>query len=192
MPNESPTARALLFQYGSNMSEPRLTAKIREHQGYAPVGTDLEARLLGCARLRGWRFVLDLYSTRQNCLVGDIVEGEDSDEVWGALYDLDRQLLVRSDGGRSVLDRIEGHRTETDPENYRPITVTVELDGDPREARTYVGGEGARQRCRLDHPDAKPRPAYLRAILDGANVVGLPPGYMATLATTIEARGGAG
>jgi gamma-glutamylcyclotransferase (GGCT)/AIG2-like uncharacterized protein YtfP len=186
--NESPTERALLFQYGSNMSEKRLTAKIREHKSYAPGGSELEVRLLGCARLRGWRFVLDLYSARQECLVGDIVEGEDRDEVWGALYDLDRQVLVRSDGKRSVLDRVEGHRTEMDPENYRPITVTVELDGDPIEAHTYAGREDARQRCRLDHPGARPRPDYLRAILHGANDVGLPMRYMAALATAIEAR----
>jgi len=176
-----------LFQYGSNMSEERLAAKIREHQSYAPEGAELDVRLLGCARLKGWRFVLDLYSARQKCFVGDIVEGEDGDEVWGALYELDRQLLVRSNGSRSVLDRIEGHRTERDPENYRPITVTVQLDGDPREAHTYVGGEDARQRCRLDHADAKPRADYLRAILDGADAVGLPQGYMAVLATTLEA-----
>jgi hypothetical protein len=186
MPNE-PADRALLFQYGSNMSEQRLTAKIRTHQSYAPVGADLDVRLLGCARLKGWRFVLDLYSARQSCLVGDIIEGEDDDEVWGALYELDRQLLVRSDGRRSVLDRIEGHRTEMDPENYRPITVTVELDGDPREAHTYVGGEGARLRCRLEHPDAKPRPDYLGAILNGAQAVGLPASYVRALARTIEA-----
>lgn len=193
MPNE-PADRALLFQYGSNMSEQRLTAKIRTHQSYAPVGADLDVRLLGCARLKGWRFVLDLYSARQSCLVGDIVEGKDGDEVWGALYELDRQLLVRSDGRRSVLDRIEGHRTEMDPENYRPITVTVDLDGDPREAHTYVGGEDARLRCRLEHPDAKSRPDYLRAILDGAHTVGLPSTYVRALATTIEAqtRGGPG
>jgi gamma-glutamylcyclotransferase (GGCT)/AIG2-like uncharacterized protein YtfP len=185
--NESATDRALLFQYGSNMSEERLAAKIREHQSYAPEGAELDVRLLGCACLKGWRFVLDLYSARQECLVGDIVESDASVEVWGALYELDRQLLCRSDGNRSVLDRIEGHRTERDPENYRPITVTVQLDGDPREAHTYVGVEDARQRCRLDHPDAKPRPDYLRAIVEGANVVGLPPEYMAVLATTIEA-----
>jgi gamma-glutamylcyclotransferase (GGCT)/AIG2-like uncharacterized protein YtfP len=188
MLNASPTDRALLFQYGSNMSEQRLTAKIREHRSYAPVGAELDVRLLGCARLKGWRFVLDLYSARQECLVGDIILGEDGDEVWGALYELDRRLLVRSDGRRSVLDRIEGHRTEMDPENYRPITVAVELDDDRKEAHTYVGREDARERCRSDHPDAKPRPDYLLAILDGANGVGLPSEYMAALATTIEGR----
>lgn len=184
-----PADRALLFQYGSNMSEQRLRDKIREHRRYAPAGADLDVRLLGCARLKGWEFVLDLYSAQQGCLVGDIVEGEDDGEVRGALYELDRQLLVRSDGRRSVLDRIEGHRTERDPENYRPITVTVELAGDLREAHTYVGDDDARRRCSSDHPDAKPRPDYLRAILDGANAVGLPTGYVRALAITFEAQG---
>jgi gamma-glutamylcyclotransferase (GGCT)/AIG2-like uncharacterized protein YtfP len=181
-------ARTLLLQYGSNMSEERLAAKILQHRRYAPFGVDLDVRLLGCARLGGWRFVLDLYSARQSCLVGDIVEGQHGDEVWGALYELDRELLVRSDGRRSVLDRIEGHRTEVDPENYRPITVTVELDGEPREAYTYVGDDAARRRCSSDHPDAKPRPDYLRAILDGAEALGLPVTYVRALAATLEAQ----
>jgi AIG2-like family len=183
-----PADRALLFQYGSNMSEQRLRAKIREHQSYAPAGAELGVRLLGCARLTGWRFVLDLYSARQDCLVADIVEGEDGDETWGALYELDRKLLVRMDGRRSVLDRIEGHRTERDPENYRPTTVTVELGGDSREAHTYVGGVDARRRCSADHPGAKTRPDYLRAILNGAEAVGLPATYVRALATTIEGQ----
>ena len=113
----------------------------------------------GCSGARGsgagassW----NLYSARQSCLVGDIVEGEQGDEVWGARYEIDRELLVRSDGRRSVLDRIEGHRTEIDPENYRPITVTVELDGESNYAQTYVGDDDARRRCSSDHSDAKP------------------------------------
>lgn len=194
MLSDVPAECIRLFQYGSNMSEERLRAKIREHQSYAPAGAELDVRLLGCARLTGWRFAFDLYSARQGCLVGDIVESDDGDEVWGALYELDRELVIRSDGGRSVLDRIEGHRTEADPENYRPITVTVELDGELKDAHTYVGGEDARRRCRLDHPEAKPRPDYLRAILDGAHSVGLPGRYVQALAMTIEAqtRGGPG
>jgi hypothetical protein len=184
----NPPDRALLFQYGSNMSEQRLTAKVRQHQHYAPAGVDLDVRLLGCARLKGWRFILDLYSARQSCLVGDIVEADQSDEVWGALYEVDRQLLIRSDGGRSVLDRIEGHRTEVDPENYRPITVTVELLGEQRAAHTYVGADDARRRCRSDHPDAKPREDYVTAILDGVRAVALPPRYLRALDTTLQAE----
>lgn len=179
--NATPGHRALLFQYGSNMSEHRLAARIRKYQRFAPAGVRRDIRLLGRARLSGWRFVFDLYSAQQECLVCDIVKGEDGEEVWGALYELDRELLVRSDGRRSVLDRIEGHRAEVDPENYRPITVTVELEGELREAHTYVGGEDARLRCRRDHPEARPGPDNLRAILGGAQSIGLPRTYIATI-----------
>ncbi len=106
--------------------------------------------LLGPARLPGFRFVFDLYSARQKCLVSDVIEGGESDEVWGVLYELDRELVQRSDSQRSVLDRIEGHQTKSDPENYRPIKVTVLLDGTPVTAVTYVGAEDARRRCVTD------------------------------------------
>jgi len=50
-------------------------------------------------------------------------------EVWGLLYEVDRELVRRVDGERSVLDRIEGHRTESGLDYYRPVEVTVLLDG---------------------------------------------------------------
>lgn len=169
------------------MSADRLREKIREHRRYVPAGVSLEVRLLGSARLPGWRFCLGLYSARQECLVGDIIEGQDGDEVWGALYELDRELVIRSDGKRSALDRVEGHRTELDPENYEPVTVTVEFAGEVRNAHTYLGRDDARRRCRLDHARAAPRPDYLKAILDGARSAGLPPEYVQTLETIMQA-----
>ena len=128
------------------MSVERLRAKLGEFRRYAPPDASLEVELLGAARLPGWQFVLDLYSGQQACLVGDIIEGGDGDEVWGALYELDRELVFRSDGARSLLDRIEGHRTEIDPENYRPRPISVELNEELREAWTYIGHEAARRR----------------------------------------------
>ena len=190
--HESPSGQILLFQYGSNMSEQRLGSKMREHSTYAPPGAQLDLQLLGAACLLHWQFALDLYSARQECLVADIVEGEDDDEVWGALYRLDRDLVIPSDRSRSVLDRIEGHRTEVDPENYHPITVTVSLNGKPRDACTYVGGEDARRRCSVDHPEALPRADYWRAILEGARSVGLPSDYIQALIAEIESRRPAG
>ena len=192
MQHELLSGQVLLFQYGSNMSEQRLGAKIREHSTYAPPSAQLDLQLLGAACLRHWQFALDLYSAKQECLVADIVEGEDDDEVWGALYRLDRELVVRSDRSRSVLDRIEGHRTEVDPENYHPITVTVWLNGEPRDAHTYVGGEDARRRCSVEHPEALPHPDYSRAILKGARSVGLPSDYIQALIAEIESRRPAG
>ena len=69
--------------------------------------------------------MLDLYSFGNQGLVSDIVEGAEGGEVWGVVYELDRELVFRSDGGRSVMDRIEGHRTERDPENYKPAFVRL-------------------------------------------------------------------
>jgi gamma-glutamylcyclotransferase (GGCT)/AIG2-like uncharacterized protein YtfP len=176
----------LLFQYGSNMSVERLRAKVGEFRRYAPPEASLEVELLGAARLPGWQFVLDLYSAQQQCLVGDIIEGGDGDEVWGALYELDRELVFRSDGARSLLDRIEGHRTVSDPENYRPRRISVQLNEELREAWTYIGHEEARQRCNSRRGDARPRRDYINAILDGARSVALPSEYVRVLTRAIE------
>jgi hypothetical protein len=184
--------RLLLFQYGSNMSMKRLRAKLAEFKRYAPPDASLEVELLGPARLPGWQFVLDLYSAQQECLVGDVIEGEDSDEVWGALYALDRELIFRSDGARSLLDRIEGHRTEINPENYRPRRISVELNKELREAWTYIGHQEARQRCESLRDDARPRHDYINAILNGARSVPLPPEYVRVLTRVIEMHAASG
>ena len=56
-------------------------------------------------------------------------------------------LQARSDGNRSVVDRLEGHRTTRDPENYEKACVTVELRGKLMKAWTYVGLQEAIDRC---------------------------------------------
>jgi hypothetical protein len=188
--NEQRGERLLLLQYGSNMSAERLRAKVWEFRSYAPPDASLEVELLGAARLPGWQFVVDLYSAQQQCLVGDIIEGGDGDEVWGALYELDRELVFRSDGARSLLDRIEGHRTEVNPENYRPRRISVELNGELNEAWTYTGHDKARRRCSSQPAGASPRPDYVQAILDGARSVGLPPEYIGALTRAIDASAG--
>src|SRR5215211_2332301 len=57
----------------------------------------------------------------------------------GALYEIATALVTRCDGERSVVDRLEGHRTTRDPENYAKICVTVDLYGESATAWTYVG-----------------------------------------------------
>jgi hypothetical protein len=180
--------RLLLFQYGSNMSVTRLTAKVGQfRREFAPRGANLDVELLGPARLPGWRFVLDLYSARQQCLVADIVEAGEGDEVWGALYALDRELVFRSDGAQSLVDRIEGHKTKVDPENYRPRPISVELNGELKEAWTYSGHDEARRRCSLQHRGAETRVDYIDAILDGARSLALPHDYVNVLTRAIRA-----
>ncbi len=175
----------LLFQYGSNMDRGRLLGQIEKFAPrFAPTGLAVELNLLGAASLPGWRFIADLYGARGNHRVADIVE-EETATVWGSLYELPVELVSRYDGKRSVLDRIEGHRTEKDPENYRPRNVTVDLHGEAREAWTYVGLDEARRRCAAEHLDASVSDDYRGYVLGGAAAVGLPQTYVAELTAAL-------
>ena len=177
-----------LFQYGSNMSSERLQSKVNEHRlKFAPRGTRKQIRCLGRGRLFGWRFTLDLYSAGQDCLVADIIAGSAEDQVWGVVYKLDRELVDRTDGQRSVFDRIEGHRPTSNPENYRPRIVRLELGGARVSAITYVGTEDARRRCREEHHGVRVDSQYAAAVLDGAAHADLPSDYQALLRRELAA-----
>jgi len=168
------------------MSQERLASNVGKYaQRYAPVRAPRDVTLIGRGRLRGWRFTLDLYSARQGCRVANIVRADD-DEVWGAVYALDSELVHRSDGQRSVLDRIEGHRTERDPPNYEPAIMTVEVSGVPRRAHTYVGRSDARQRCAAQHANAPIAEDYGHAILQGARELELPASYRRLLMSVVR------
>jgi len=183
----------MLFQYGSNMDARVLSEKIRVYHGrYALSDTPVEAVFRGAARLPGWRFGFGLYSLGLNGRVADVVAAGPEDEVWGALYELPRELVLRADGRRSVMDRIEGHRTERDPENYEPARVFVEYGEGSVEAWTYVGGEIARRRCLKQHAAATVSDEYAATILAGAAGAGLPDDYRAHLQKMIAACQGSG
>ena len=176
-----------LFQYGSNMSPDRLRTKIYEFSGeFALPGTSLDLELIGTARLPRWRFVVDLISARQQSLVVNAIPGEEADEVWGVLYKLSKELIIRSDGERSVLDRIEGHRTERDPENYEPREVEVHINGKQEIAITYAGSDEARVRCKPKLSQARVKPDYARAVLDGAKEAELPQEYISRIAQALR------
>jgi cation transport regulator ChaC len=181
-----PPREILLFQYGSNMHRERLAAKIEQYAARRGVqGVSTEVRYVGLGRLDGWRFMFDLYSTGQDCRVADIVESPGG-TVWGAAYALDRELVFRADGERSVLDLIEGYRTERAPENYVPVAVTVVIDGTARSAITYVGTDESRTRARLQHSRAPVRQDYVDAIMRGAASIGAPVEYLDTISRAIE------
>jgi cation transport regulator ChaC len=174
--------KTLLFQYGSNMAETVLRSKIERHVAeFAPAGTPAHLRLLGLARLDGWRFTLGLFGAQGGHRVADIVESSDGGGVWGALYKLPVELVRRSDGERSVLDRIEGHRTSQDPENYVPLRVAVHLGDAQAEAWTYVGRHDARERCARDHGDAHVSEMYADSIISGARALAVPASYLEEL-----------
>ena len=168
------------------MAEAVLRAKIEEyHDAYVPLGIKTDLRMLGAARLSGQRFELDLFSATWGHRVANVVESNDQDEVWGALYDLPLELVRRSDKTRSLLDRIEGHLTTKDPANYKPLQVVVEQGDERIGAWTYVGLDEARERCAQKHRDAGVSTEYAGAVLDGARSVGLPPTYIAQLEAVI-------
>jgi hypothetical protein len=189
-----------LFQYGSNMDQDWFSQQRKEYEAHAPAGTPLEVRLLGRARLDAWRFHTNLWSAgrarrkrnepsptdRESCRVSNIMR-EDGAVVWGALYEISSALVTRCDGERSVLDRIEGHRTTSDPENYAKICVTVDLGGEPRTAWTYIGLNDAIKRCEMKHPGSTCDSDYGATVIRGAGSIGVPGDYLEELRRTLGA-----
>lgn len=191
-----------LFQYGSNMYRERFIQRIKDNDGHAPAGTLLDAKLLGRARLDGWRLESNLWSAtlerrkRGNPSLGDAracrvlkiarVEGA---EIWGALYEIAADLVTRCDGDRSVVDLLEGHRTTKDPENYAKICVTVDLHGKPRTAWTYIGLREAIERCERCHPGTGCDPSYADTVLAGARSIGVPDNNLEVLRKALGQSG---
>jgi Gamma-glutamyl cyclotransferase, AIG2-like len=180
-----------LFQYGSNMYRERFVQRIKDNADHAPHGTRLEAKLLGRARLDGWRLQSNLWSASlerrkqrdaslgdaRACRVVNIVR-EEGATVWGALYEIASDLVTRCDGDRSVLDLLEGHRTTRDPENYAKICITVDLDGALQTAWTYIGLREAIERCERCHRDTSCDPSYAETVITGADSIGVPEEYL--------------
>lgn len=174
-------ATVRLFQYGSNMASKRFMERIKqEYDKHAPPGTSIRVTPLGAARLSDWSLRLNLWSTTRGCRVLNIVE-EKGSEVWGALYEMTSELVTRCDGRRSVVDRLEGHRTTRDPENYAKICVTVDLAGQLKTAWTYIGLREAADRCEREHPGTKCGADYAESVISGAQSTGVPDNYIAAI-----------
>lgn len=174
-----------LFQYGSNMARDRFVQRIKENYDHAPEGTPVVVKLLGRARLEGWRLQANLWSATRarrgaEARVANVVKAS-GQEVWGALYEIAAGLVICCDGERSVVDLLEGHRTTKDPENYAKICVTVDLDGEPRTAWTYIGLREAIERCEQDHPGTACDRDYAETVIAGAKSIGVPDDYVGAL-----------
>ncbi len=149
----------LYFAYGSNMAAEEMEAWSADH------------RLLGAARLDGYRLGLRRRSIRWQAGVLDLVPSP-GEEVWGVLYELPKEALAR-------LDEKEGAGFA-----YRRIEVEPLLDGARRPAVAYevIDKEPVEVPC---------TPDYAALVTAAARERGLPAAWLAELEAGLT-LGGAG
>jgi len=138
------------FAYGSNMASAQMEAWGSGH------------RLLGPARLDGYRLEMRRRSIRWQAGAADVVVAE-GEHVWGALYELPGETLAGLDEKESAGDA------------YRRSEVEVLLHGrEPVVAFTYEVIDKADEEL----PCAA---AYAELILTGARECALPAEYVELL-----------
>ena len=142
----------LLFAYGSNMAAEEMAA-------FAP-----EARLLGPARLPGFRLELRRRSVRWGGGAADIVPREGG-EVWGVVYELADPALLDGKEGASFA--------------YRRREVEVELDGRLAAALAY-------EVIDKEPTEVEPTPDYAALLLRAARERGLPAGWLRELESRLR------
>lgn len=127
-----------------------------------------DSRLIGRARLDGYRFAFNRRSIRTGTGVASVIE-DPAAAVWGVVYELTDECLAK-------LDLKEGY-----PWAYDRRDIDVELD-DRSIARvmTYV----------VAHPEAEdvvPSHDYIGGIVTAANDHGFPASYVESLRALVPA-----
>lgn len=138
------------FAYGSNMSAAVISDACPTH------------RVLGSARLRGYRLAFTRKSSRWNSGVADIVAAPET-TVWGVLYEIDETDLAgldRKEGYGSAYTRIPCDVSLRGRIHHRAITYTV-ISKEPSEI--------------------PPSSEYLDTLMKGAEDRELPENYVAFL-----------
>jgi gamma-glutamylcyclotransferase (GGCT)/AIG2-like uncharacterized protein YtfP len=141
------------FAYGSNLHHGQLAARCPS------------ARFVGPARLAEHRLAFTRFSQRRQCGVLDIVACA-AEHVWGGLF-------VIEAGELPLLDRHEAY----DKRGYRRTQIEVDGCGDRPQtetAWTYVVVDKSPS-------ELSPSPDYLRLVVEGARMCGLPEPYIARL-----------
>lgn len=110
--NRNSITMALVFQYGSNMSEARLNG---------PDRLNGNARVVGIAITEGkFDFVFDILSDKGRNAAADIV-ADGTRRIWGVVYDVPDALIGRQTAKpRRSLDAIEGEGG-----NYQRIRINL-------------------------------------------------------------------
>jgi gamma-glutamylcyclotransferase (GGCT)/AIG2-like uncharacterized protein YtfP len=119
------------------------------------------ARLVGKARLDGYRLGFTTYARTRQCGVADIVAHRGA-VVWGLLYELDEADLPS-------LDRAEGH-----PVKYRRIALRVSIGDDVAENVSCYEVVSKRQ-------FQPPSEHYLGLMTNAGRLHGFPRAYLAEL-----------
>lgn len=133
------------FAYGSNMNHKQMKERCPS------------AKFITKAKLNGYKFVYDGYSSSRKCAVANIVK-LDKNIVEGGLFKINECCL-------QSLDRYEGY-----PDFYDRQTVEVEGDdGNFYNAIVYL---------REPQQLGKPSKAYENVILEGATDCGLSQDYI--------------
>ena len=136
------------FAYGSNLLAKRLRARVGN------------ARLVGIARLPGWRMHFN-FLCGGGASYCDILHTGENDEVWGAVFAIPVDRI-------KYLDRCEGC-----PDIYHREFVEVEINGQMMKVLAYVGTNGHN----WIRPNTLPYDWYARHVVVGAEQVGLPQYY---------------
>jgi gamma-glutamylcyclotransferase (GGCT)/AIG2-like uncharacterized protein YtfP len=133
----------LYFAYGSNMDARHMTERVSE------------ARVVGPARLGGFRIAFSVYSTEWKGGAANLELDPDS-HVWGVLWDV-------PEGQTAGLDAFQGH-----PTFFRKEDVVVDGPEGPAIAWTY----------RVAHQEGsyvRPTDAYVQLLHAAIRTHGLPP-----------------
>ena len=138
------------FAYGSNMNHQQMKQR-------CPSSIFIKK-----AFLKGYKFVYDGYSSIRKGAVANIIEtGEENDEVWGGLFEINEDNL-------SSLDCYEGY-----PNSYnRKEVVLGSEEGKSFKAIAYY---------RIGKRISEPSEDYRNIIIKGAKDCNLPENYIITL-----------
>jgi gamma-glutamylcyclotransferase len=147
----------ILFAFGANMNPGLMAERCPEF------------RTIGVARLMDYRLCFPRFSRARNCATAS-VEPSVGSAVWGVLYEIPPSDIP-------VLNYHEG---------YDPVGPAAHNERILREVTVLRmgGSESVKAMAYFAVPDgtnALPSPAYLDAIIDGANFHGLPKACIAAL-----------
>ena len=146
--------KILYFAYGSNLSQRQMLRRCPH------------ARFVAKAKLKNYQFAITGHSTHWNGGCATILPARDN-EVWGVVYELDEDCLLRLDGFEGIKYR-----------RYTRRHVTCHFtNGKKREAVTYI-----REPKQLTHSSRK----YRNAIVHGALRFGLPHQYVTSLKAHLQ------